>query len=110
MGETGMMGLFLWVTMLYAAIKALVLVRAGPYDPHDKAHALALGLIMIGYIVSALFVTLEYETLYFLLGLCAIMASNLKEPLKLGKWDWAVCIGIPVFWFALVQVFAVAYF
>lgn len=110
MGETGMMGLFLWVTMLYTAMKALALVRMGPYDEKDKASALALGLILIGYIVSALFVTLEYETLYFLLGLCAIVGSNLKEPLKLGKWDWAVCLAIPVLWFGIVQVFAVAYF
>lgn len=110
MGETGMMGLFLWVTMLYASIKGLMLMRAGPYDERDKAHATALVLIMIGYIVSALFVTLEYETLYFLVGLCAIVASNLKDPLKLGKWDWAICAGIPVMWFGIVQVFAVSYF
>ena len=75
MGETGMMGLFLWVTMLYTAMKALALVRMGPYDEKDKASALALGLILIGYIVSALFVTLEYETLYSCWGCAPLWAA-----------------------------------
>lgn len=49
---------------------------AMPYDSFNPAHAAALGLILVGCIIGALFVTLKYEMLNSLLGLCAVLFLN----------------------------------
>jgi O-antigen ligase len=110
MGETGVIGLFVWITLLYTAIKGVWLHRTGDYDATDKAYSTALLLIVVGYIVSALFVTLEYETLYFILALCAVVGNHLKQPVSLGKWDLLVTAAIPLIWIVVVKVFATIYF
>ncbi len=110
MGETGVIGLFLWVSLIYLAVKGLFLYRAGPYNEADKAYATALALIIFGYVLSALFVTLEYETFYFLLGLCAVVGNNLKEKVCFTRRDLAITALVPFVWILFVKTFATLYF
>ena len=110
MGETGVIGLFLWVSLIYLAVKGLFLYRAGPYNDADKAYATALALIIFGYVLSAMFVTLEYETFYFLIGLCAVVANNLKEEVRYTRRDFAITFFVPLVWILFVKTFATLYF
>lgn len=110
MGETGLPGLFLWISLSYLAFKGLYLYKAGPYDPINKAYATALQLILVGYLVSAMFVTLEYETLYVLLGMCVVVAKNMQEPVVITRKDVALIAGITVSWVVVVKGFSMSYF
>ena len=110
MGETGVPGLFFWVLLVYFAMKAQLRLRAGPYPEHDKAIALALWLIVIGYVISAMFVTLEYETFYFLLGICAAVAKQLAPKMTLTRADVFVCGAISIGWILAVKLFSMSYF
>ncbi len=110
MGETGLPGLFLWIALSYLAFKGLYLYKAGPYEPLNKAYATALQLILIGYLVSAMFVTLEYETLYFILAMCMVVAKNMTEPVLLTRQDVGIIGGITVAWVVAVKGFAMSYF
>ena len=110
MGETGVVGLFLWVSLIYLAVKGLFLYRAGPYNDADKAYATALALIVFGYVLSAMFVTLEYETFYFLIGLCAVVGNNLKEKVRYTRRDFAITFIVPLVWILFVKIFATLYF
>ena len=110
MGETGVIGLYLWVCLIYLAVKGLFLYRAGPYNDADKAYATALALIIFGYVLSAMFVTLEYETLYFLIGLCAVVANNLKDEVRYTRRDFAITALVPLVWILFVKTFATLYF
>lgn len=75
MAETGLIGLFFWTGLLYSNLKGLA---AACVLESEEARTLALPLTLciIGYLVSAMFVTLEYETLYFLLALSAAFSRN----------------------------------
>ena len=110
MGETGLPGLFLWFALIYLSLKALFLSRAGPYNDIDKAYSTALILIIVGYVVSSMFVTLEYETLYLLLGLCGVVEKNLVQPIRLTVGEFQILGGVTVGWVLLVKIFAMSYF
>ena len=110
MGETGIPGLYLWFSLIYLAVKGLFLYRVGPYNEVDKAYATALALIMVGYIVSSMFVTLEYETLYMLLGLCAVVGNTLNEPVRFTRRDFKISSCVTLLWIVLVKAFTMAYF
>lgn len=110
MGETGLPGLFFWIGLIYMSLKNLLLYLRESENPRDKAYVIALGLSVLGYIASAMFVTLEYETLYFLLGLCAAMGFRLKQPNLFTERDfWAVST-LTVGWAIFIKVFVMLYF
>lgn len=110
MGETGIPGLFFWISLIYLAVKGLILYRVGPYNEVDKAYVTALALIILGYIMSSMFVTLEYETLYILLGLCAVVGNHLNEQVQFNRRDFKVTASVSILWIVLVKAFAMVYF
>jgi len=110
MGETGLPGLYLWFGLIYLALKGIYLFRVGSYDETDKAYVTALGVIIIGYLASSMFVTLEYETLYFLLALGGGVGNVLKEPVKFTERDFWVVGMMTVSWVVLVKAVAMIYF
>src|SRR4030095_629764 len=63
-GETGLVGLFLWVGLIYVSVKGVVAYLKSTEKPEEKTFCAALILSVIGYLLSAQFVTLEYETFY----------------------------------------------
>lgn len=110
MGETGLPGLFFWVGLIYMGLKNLLLYIRETEDERDKAYVVALGLSVLGYIASSMFVTLEYETLYFLLGLCASVGLRLKQPNLFTERDfWAISL-ITVGWAMFIKIFVMLYF
>ena len=110
MGETGLPGLFLWFSIVYLSMKSLFLYRAGPNNEIDKAYATALILIIVGYVVSSMFVTLEYETLYLLLGLCGVVERNSTQVIRFTAKDFKILGGATMGWVLLVKIFAMSYF
>jgi O-antigen ligase len=108
-GEMGLVGLFLWFAMIYFSIRSVTAAGVAAADPKDKDFYLALTLAVIGYVASAMFVTLEYETWYLLLAACAAVERYAPRPVAIRKRDY-VLIGSSVLGFiALTQVFAVLY-
>lgn len=75
MGETGVPGFFFWVGIIYLGLRNLVLRGREATDPKERGLLLALGISLLGYCVSSMFVTLEYETFYFLLALTSAVAN-----------------------------------
>ena len=70
MAETGLVGLFLWISTIVACVRAAYLRLASCESAMEKHVMAATILAVMGYIVSSLFVTLEYETFYMLLAFC----------------------------------------
>ena len=109
MGETGLPGLFFWIGLLYMGIKNIVYYVRETDNESSRAYAMALGLSVGGYIVSSMFVTLEYETLYFLVGMCAAVGFLLKEPISFTKWDFKVVSVMTLGWVVGMKAFLMVY-
>ncbi len=109
MAETGLIGLALWISLIYSCAKGLATYRATTTDDNDKWYCLALLLSLIGYIASAMFVTLEYETIYLLLGWCAVVGYNSPQTVTFGGKEFANVGKICVAWVVGLQMFVIVY-
>lgn len=71
---------------------------------------IGVGLALLGYMVSSLFVTLEFETLYFVLGMTAGVVNYTEQPAVYRKRDakitWAIIVGF----FVAMKLFVMSYF
>jgi O-antigen ligase len=110
MGETGLPGLFFWFGILYLGIKNLVQRYGETDDGRERALLMAVGLSTVGYYVSSLFVTLEYETLYCMLGLTAAVSNWTKDPKPYTGRDFWIMSAIMLFYVVLIKAFVMAYF
>jgi O-antigen ligase len=110
-GETGLVGLFLWMTLIYLSIRACIDFGRSATDPADKAFATGLALSVAAYLVSAMFVTLEYETFYLLLAFCAALGRAAPQPASLGlaRSDLIRIGAMEVGWIIGLQVFVIMY-
>jgi O-antigen ligase len=98
LGETGFPGLFLWFTVLYLALKQLWERYFASADAQERELLLALGLSLVGYFISSLFVTLEYETYYCLLALAASVRNWSDPSVRLTRRDcWILLAFMAVF-------------
>ncbi|MBI3372851.1 MAG: O-antigen ligase family protein [Betaproteobacteria bacterium] len=110
MGETGFIGLFLWIGMIYMAFKEMLFFQQQPsIDPVDRAYVGAIGLSIVGYLVSAMFVTLEYETFYMLLAMSAVVGRALPQPAPFSRRDAFIICVFMGFFFTLIKIFAMTY-
>lgn len=108
-GETGIAGLLIYVALIYFSIKSTLHARRHFPDALNKDFALAACLSVVGYVISAMFVTLEYETFYLLLAMCTALGRCVPEPMEFTKKDLKA-IGIIVFGFlVLMQIFVIGY-
>jgi O-antigen ligase len=108
-GETGLVGLFLYFGLIYFSIKSALHARRHFAEPHHKDFALAAALAVVGYLISMMFVTLEYETFYLLLAMCAALGRCVPEPVTVTKRDFKV-VGLSVIVFVVfVQIFVIGY-
>jgi O-antigen ligase len=75
MGETGMLGLFAWVGLIYVSIRGLRAASApdSPVSDTLRATAGALLAAFTGYLVASFFITTDFEPLYILMALSAIV-------------------------------------
>ncbi len=109
MGETGLPGLFFWFGLIYMSLRNVAAYVQETENESNRSYAIALGLSVIGYIISSMFVTLEYETFYFLLGLCAALGFRLKQPVQFGEKDfWRLCAAT-VGWVIIIKAFVILY-
>jgi len=110
MGELGIPGLFFWISMIYMAFKGIYQFVNYTEDPVAKSNASMLAISIAGYLVSAMFITLEYETFYFLLALAAVVGHASGVELKFEKKDLYRVGMIMGVWFATLKLFVMSYF
>jgi O-antigen ligase len=78
--ETGLIGLFFWIGLVYFAFKGLSLVQKN--DISLKPYALGLQAGLIGFLVAAFFLSRTYITLpYIIFALSAALFNITKEKL-----------------------------
>jgi O-antigen ligase len=110
MGETGVPGLFLWLSFIYMAFKNLHAAYRETEDPVLRSSVMALGLSVAGYLLSSMFVTLEYETFYFLLGLTAASGNSVSVRPSFTEQDLWRMGAIMAAFFVAVKGFVMLYF
>jgi O-antigen ligase len=74
MGETGFVGLFLWLSLLYVSVMSLVKARALIFHRGHRSLVDGLLICIAGYLATSLFITAEFELLYVLLALSMVVA------------------------------------
>jgi O-antigen ligase len=97
MGETGLPGFFFWVALAYMNLKNLTQYISIANDVRNKLFTTALFISVIGYIISSMFVTLEYETYYMLLALCSSVgrcSPNRAETTKVDIRNIIILCGL----------------
>jgi O-antigen ligase len=109
-GETGIPGFLLWLGMLYMAFRNIFAGRAGTEDPFARAYLMALAISIAGYLMSAMFVTLEYETQYLLLALAAVAGRHAKTPLAFTRRDAFVVVGGALGFLLAVKMVVMLYY
>jgi hypothetical protein len=109
-GETGLVGLFLWVGLIYVSVKGAVAYLKSTEKPEEKTFCAALILSIIGYLTSAMFITLEYETFYLLLAMCAVIARCAPTPVHMEARDYFYVGAIVSMWIVVLQIFVIRFF
>lgn len=104
MGETGMVGFMAWIGIIYMGFKSLNMVARNSPEEKEKKLALALMISIAGYIVSSLFVTLEYETFYMILGLSRVASNQMEVEETFDRRDIRNILVIAVGWVFVVYV------
>jgi hypothetical protein len=108
MGETGLIGLFVYVALSYVVIKGLWELR-NRLEPRDRSMSRALLTSVCGYALTSMFVTTDFDLYYVQLGLAgAFLASHDAMP-RLGKNDvWLIggsMIGFIIALYVFIQVY-----
>jgi O-antigen ligase len=109
MGETGLVGLFVWLGIAYVGFKNLVVRHAQAQDARERELLVGVGLSLVGYLISSQFVTLEFETFYFVLALAASVRSWSEPRPAFGARDAAILGGITATYFVLIKAFVMMY-
>lgn len=110
MGETGLPGLFLWVGVIYMGFKNVYRYCRETGNAVHSSYGMALGLSVAGYMISSMFVTLEYETFYFLLALTAVVGNSLAAPPTFSERDFWTMSGLMFMFILSVKVFVMLYY
>lgn len=109
-GETGIIGVMLWIMLIYTSFKAAILTWKNEPIFADSNVGFGLVLALVGYVISSMFVTLEYETFYFLLALCVGLGRHQLAAQFISKHEILIAIiGIGI-WLILLQIFVIIYF
>lgn len=110
MGELGLPGLFAWFGMIFVAFKYLYVFTTTSKNSNHISYSNAVALCLIGYLVGSMFVTLEYETMYFILALAAVFGNACEKEVIITKKDYIrlglICLG----WVFFLKVFVSLYY
>jgi O-antigen ligase len=107
--ETGVVGFFLWCSLILTCLRHAWLRHAastGP--PQERSMLVALMLAVVGYLTASMFVTLEYETFYTLLALCVGAGATAARPY--GKREFLGVCALVVAFVVFVRIFVGLYF
>ena len=96
LGETGFLGLFVYITLIYLSVKGLWHVAREISDPKDRSLALALLASICSYATTSMFVTTDFVLFYVELGLAAAFCSSNGCHPSLTLHD--------VIWIALIEL------
>lgn len=110
MGEMGMPGLFFWAAIYYLIFKVLYQYSLDPRNKEHKPLSIALAICAVGYLVSSLFVTLEYETQYFMFALVTPFANQLEKELTFSVTDMKYLLSLCLGWYVVLKIFVMSYF
>ncbi|MGD8420389.1 MAG: O-antigen ligase family protein [Gammaproteobacteria bacterium] len=110
MGETGAIGVIFWLGLLYLSFKTIYLYMQLEEDPVRLSYARGLSLCLIGYLASSFFVTLEYETLYFILGFTRSMSLNKNIDLGYKLKDFRNIVLILLGLYLMLKIFIRLYY
>jgi len=110
MGEMGFPGLFAWIAMLYLGFKGLAMGIRATTDAADRESLLAVSMAMAGYLVSSIFVSLETEIMYFLLGLMAAGSRLAGLQVRFGWRDFKFVTVILVSYFLFFKIYIMRYY
>lgn len=110
MGELGFPGLFFWIAIFYTAFRYLFLYAKSATEPINESLANATILCLVGYLISSMFVTLEYETMYFVFALAAIFGSKLENKFHFEFKDYFYVASLTFGWYFVIRVFTALYY
>lgn len=104
MGETGFLGLFLWLSLLYVSVMSLIKARGMLEDPRQRSLVDGLLICVLGYLATSLFITAEFELLYVLLALCMVVVRLVGVTVEYRLPDmkrvaFIQAAGVSGFWF-----------
>jgi O-antigen ligase len=113
--EMGLLGFFLWSTIIYMSMKILwVGLRRYQHVPEARVAAdwaLALLATMCSTLVGILFLSLSYHPILWLyLGMCAAYWHCVKthDPdfkIRMGLWDWLAILAGNVAFLILLAIY-----
>jgi hypothetical protein len=101
--------LFLWFSVLYLAVKQVAERWFQATDTRERELLLAIGLSLIGYFISSLFVTLEYETYYCLLAMAGCVRNWSERPASLTRRDFFILLGLMAVFVGGFRAFVMSY-
>jgi O-Antigen ligase len=110
MGETGFVGMFAWIAMIYLGFKGAAMLMRQGITAAERETTVAAVVSMGGYLVSSLFVSLETEIMYWLVGLLAGASRLGKEPVRFERRDFLIVGGIVVFYFIAFKLYIMRYY
>ncbi|HVX68023.1 MAG TPA: O-antigen ligase family protein [Bryobacteraceae bacterium] len=86
LGETGFLGVFSWVGLIYLSFKSLRLVmrRSDELSPQLKGLTQAVFVSLVGYLSASMFINTDFDLLYMSMGLCAALLAVARRELKGG--------------------------
>lgn len=110
MGELGLPGFISWLGMIFVCLKVLYEVtQQQKSNEQEKAFARALAVALVGYLVSAMFVTLEYETYYILMALCMVMGHVQGVQVEFTSRNWRWLLMFVAVWYVSLKAFVTVY-
>ena len=107
--ETGLVGLFLWVSMIAACLRAAYLRYQSSTIPVERSIVAGIMLSVVGYVISSFFVTLEYETFYMLLALCIGTIDSRVAGQVYRRQEFFLCGSVVVAFVGVIKVVALLY-
>jgi O-antigen ligase len=102
MGETGFIGLLIWIGLIFMALKNTYFFGKNTEVPTQKLIAQALFISIVGYVISSMFVSLEYETFYFLLAIAGALGRQLEKPFRFGMQDLKLVLLTGFTWLVVI--------
>lgn len=115
LGESGFIGAFFWVGIVYTTLKGLVKVLRGQnQEPFRKSIYTGYFLAFIALLAGTMFISADHELFYLLSAFCASIVLVEGIDLRLVKKDLVIagCItttGV-IFFYIVVNLFKIMYF
>ncbi len=109
MGETGVIGLFAWVSLLYLTFKGLNKARKETEDEQLLMYLTAIYYALIGYLFTSVFITTEFVLLYLLIGIAASLTNIAGVKIEFELPDavkvTGIIIGLMLTFFIGIRIF-----